>query len=117
MYTQESTTPELLVRTSGEIRFSDFMLWQLNHSLLYFTNPNWPELTKKDLFKMILFYQLHVFIQNYGDIFQRWTKSPETEKSILQRIWTFVKQSVNIQFEKMRLGLIKQRQPPILEER
>lgn len=49
--------PELLIRTSGEIRISNFLLWQLAYSELYFTNTLWPDFRKKDLHEAIVNYQ------------------------------------------------------------
>lgn len=49
--------PELLIRTSGEYRLSNFLLWQIAYSELYFTDKFWPDFTKEDLFKAIVDYQ------------------------------------------------------------
>ena len=49
--------PELLIRTSGEMRISNFMLWQLAYTELYFTDVLWPDFRKKDLFEAIISYQ------------------------------------------------------------
>ena len=49
--------PELLIRTSGEERISNFLLWQLAYSELYFTPKYWPDFRKADLYKAILNYQ------------------------------------------------------------
>ena len=49
--------PELMIRTSGEYRISNFLLWQLAYSELYFTNKLWPEFGKEDLFEAIINYQ------------------------------------------------------------
>lgn len=49
--------PELLIRTSGECRISNFMLWQLAYTELYFTEVLWPDFRKDDLFQAILNYQ------------------------------------------------------------
>lgn len=49
--------PELLIRTSGELRISNFLLWQLAYSELYFTNKYWPDFRKEDLYEAILNYQ------------------------------------------------------------
>lgn len=49
--------PELLIRTSGECRLSNFLLWQAAYSELYFTEKLWPDFTKEDLFEAILDYQ------------------------------------------------------------
>jgi len=49
--------PELLIRTSGEQRISNYLLWQLAYSELYFTPKMWPEFRKADLFEAIAAYQ------------------------------------------------------------
>ena len=49
--------PELLIRTSGETRISNFLLWQIAYSELYFTPVFWPDFGKKELFEAILSYQ------------------------------------------------------------
>ena len=49
--------PELLIRTSGEFRISNFMLWQIAYSELYFTNTLWPDFRKEDLYAAIVDYQ------------------------------------------------------------
>ncbi len=49
--------PELLIRTSGENRISNFLLWQIAYSELYFTPVLWPDFRKEDLFKAIYDYQ------------------------------------------------------------
>lgn len=49
--------PELLVRTSGEERISNFLLWQLAYSEFYFTDKFWPDFGKEDLYQAIVDYQ------------------------------------------------------------
>ena len=49
--------PELLIRTSGEIRISNFLLWEIAYSELYFTEKLWPDFTKEDLYHAIFDYQ------------------------------------------------------------
>lgn len=48
--------PDLLIRTSGEIRLSNFLLWQLAYSEIYITDVLWPEFNKEELYKAILSY-------------------------------------------------------------
>lgn len=55
--TREFPDPELLIRTSGEYRISNFLLWELAYTELYFTDKLWPEFTEADLFKAIVDYQ------------------------------------------------------------
>jgi undecaprenyl diphosphate synthase len=49
--------PELMIRTSGEHRISNFLLWQLAYAELYFTDKLWPDFRKNDLYEAILDYQ------------------------------------------------------------
>lgn len=49
--------PELLIRTSGEQRVSNFLLWQIAYAELYFTEKLWPDFRKEDIFKAIIDYQ------------------------------------------------------------
>ena len=49
--------PELLIRTSGEHRISNFLLWQIAYTELYFTNKLWPEFSKEDFYEALLDYQ------------------------------------------------------------
>ena len=48
--------PELLIRTSGEVRLSNYLLWQLAYAELYFTDVLWPDFDKKELQKAIEYY-------------------------------------------------------------
>ncbi len=54
--TKDIPAPDLLIRTSGEQRLSNYLLWQLAYSELYFTDVAWPDFTKKELEKAILDY-------------------------------------------------------------
>lgn len=49
--------PELLIRTSGEYRLSNFLLWQIAYAELYFTEKLWPDFEREDLFEAVLNYQ------------------------------------------------------------
>jgi len=49
--------PEFLIRTSGELRISNYLLWQLAYAELYFTNELWPEFNKESFYKAIADYQ------------------------------------------------------------
>ncbi|MGI6478457.1 MAG: isoprenyl transferase [Salinivirgaceae bacterium] len=55
--TKDIPDPELLIRTSGELRISNFLLYQLAYTELYFTDKLWPDFKKEDLFRAILDYQ------------------------------------------------------------
>ncbi|HOZ69001.1 MAG TPA: isoprenyl transferase [Chitinophagaceae bacterium] len=55
--TSEFPDPELMIRTSGEFRISNFLLYQLAYAELYFTNVRWPDFRKENLYEAILDYQ------------------------------------------------------------
>jgi undecaprenyl diphosphate synthase len=55
--TQQIPDPELLIRTGGEFRISNFLLWQIAYTELYFTNTLWPDFRKEDLYEAIIDYQ------------------------------------------------------------
>jgi undecaprenyl diphosphate synthase len=55
--TSEIPDPELMIRTSGEYRISNFLLYQLAYAELYFTNVRWPDFRKENLYEAILDYQ------------------------------------------------------------
>lgn len=57
MTTAGMPDPDLLIRTSGELRISNFLLWQLAYSELYFTDCLWPEFTEEEFCKAIVDYQ------------------------------------------------------------
>lgn len=57
MTTRNMPDPDLLIRTSGELRLSNFLLWQLAYSELYFTDCLWPEFTPEEFYKAIVDYQ------------------------------------------------------------
>jgi undecaprenyl diphosphate synthase len=55
--TSQIPDPELLIRTSGEYRISNFLLWQIAYSELYFTKKLWPEFEKEDFYEAINSFQ------------------------------------------------------------
>jgi undecaprenyl diphosphate synthase len=57
LFTHELPDPDLLIRTSGEQRISNFMLWQLAYTELYITPALWPDFTREHLFQALLEYQ------------------------------------------------------------
>jgi undecaprenyl diphosphate synthase len=57
LYTAGLPDPDLLIRTSGELRISNFMLWQLAYTELYITPLLWPEFRRQHLFQAILDFQ------------------------------------------------------------
>jgi len=57
LYDDQIPDPDLVIRTSGEERVSNFLLWQIAYSELYFTDVNWPSFSKQDLYDAIETYQ------------------------------------------------------------
>jgi len=57
LWTNFMPDPELLIRTSGEYRISNYLLWQIAYSELYFTDTLWPDFGKEELYKAIVDYQ------------------------------------------------------------
>ncbi len=57
LYTSNFPDPELMIRTSGEYRISNFLLYQLAYAELYFTEVRWPEFRKKNLYEALIDYQ------------------------------------------------------------
>ncbi|MGL4780083.1 MAG: isoprenyl transferase [Bacteroidales bacterium] len=57
LMTQGIPDPELMIRTGGEQRISNFLLWQLSYSELYFTEQFWPDFNQKSLYEAIVDYQ------------------------------------------------------------
>src|SRR5262249_40639294 len=57
LYTAGLPDPDLLIRTSGEMRVSNFLLWQIAYSEIYVTETLWPDFRRPDLFAAIIDYQ------------------------------------------------------------
>jgi len=57
LHTNGMPNPELLIRTSGEYRISNFLLWQIAYAEFYFTSKLWPDFRREDLYEAILDYQ------------------------------------------------------------
>jgi undecaprenyl diphosphate synthase len=57
LYTRDMPDPDLLIRTSGEMRLSNFLLWQIAYSEIWVTDTLWPDFTQLDLFSAVLEYQ------------------------------------------------------------
>ena len=57
LYTKDFPDPELLIRTSGEFRISNFLLWQLAYAEIYITPKLWPDFRKEDLYEAIVNFQ------------------------------------------------------------
>ena len=56
LYTRCYPDPDLLIRTSGEMRLSNFLLWQLSYTEIYFTKTLWPDFRKEDLLEAVSDY-------------------------------------------------------------
>ena len=57
LYTAEYPDPDLLIRTSGELRVSNFLLWQIAYTEMYVTDTLWPDFSRKDLYEAIIAFQ------------------------------------------------------------
>jgi len=57
LYTRGLPDPDLLIRTSGELRLSNFLLWQVAYAEIWVTETLWPDFTQKDLFQAIIDFQ------------------------------------------------------------
>ena len=57
LYTRDLPEVDLLIRTSGEHRISNFLLWQIAYSELYFTDVLWPDFKENDLYEAVISYQ------------------------------------------------------------
>jgi undecaprenyl diphosphate synthase len=66
LYTAGLPDPDLLIRTSGEIRVSNFLLWQIAYSEIYVTETLWPDFRRSNLFEAIIEFQKRE--RRYGDI-------------------------------------------------
>jgi undecaprenyl diphosphate synthase len=66
LLTHHLPDPDLLIRTSGELRISNFMLWQLAYSELWFTDLCWPEFTEQDFYEAVQEYQRRA--RRYGGL-------------------------------------------------
>jgi undecaprenyl diphosphate synthase len=68
LYTAGQPDPDLLIRTSGEMRVSNFLLWQIAYAEIWVTDTLWPDFRKRDLLEAILAYQKRE--RRYGGISQ-----------------------------------------------
>jgi len=69
LYTARIPDPDLIIRTSGEMRLSNFLLWQAAYTELYFTPTLWPDFTPEELMKAIEVYQQRE--RRFGGVSQR----------------------------------------------
>lgn len=66
LYAPDHPDPDLLIRTAGEMRISNFLLWEISYSELWITDTLWPDFTKEELLKAIEDYKKRV--RKFGDI-------------------------------------------------
>jgi undecaprenyl diphosphate synthase len=57
LYTKDQPDPDLIIRPGGELRLSNFLLWQMSYAELYFTDILWPDFGLKELEKVLIWYQ------------------------------------------------------------
>jgi len=66
LYTSEIPDPDLLIRTSGEMRISNFLLWQIAYTEIYVTDTLWPDFGKDEFVRILQDYQLRE--RRYGKV-------------------------------------------------
>ena len=76
LYTAGMPEPDLLIRTSGEMRISNFLLWQIAYSELYVTETLWPDFKRADLLEAILDFQRRD--RRFGGLNEPAVQAPET---------------------------------------
>ncbi len=69
LYTKGMPDPDLLIRTSGEKRISNFLLWQLSYAEFYFTDTLWPDFDKNEFLKALLDFEMRE--RRYGNVHAR----------------------------------------------
>ncbi|XP_036602668.1 dehydrodolichyl diphosphate synthase complex subunit DHDDS [Trichosurus vulpecula] len=80
LYTNNSPNPDILIRTSGEVRLSDFLLWQTSHSCLVFQPILWPEYSFWNLCEAILQFQMnHSMLQKAREMYVEERKRQQLE--------------------------------------
>jgi undecaprenyl diphosphate synthase len=82
LYTAGLHDPDLLIRTSGEMRVSNFLLWQIAYAELYVTDTLWPDFTRKHLLEAILDYQGRE--RRFGGIVRPTVPIPEETEFLLE---------------------------------
>lgn len=103
MYSRKSRDPELLIRTSGEVRLSDFMLWQSSRSVIEFTTVLWPEFTIWHLLAAVLCYQRQCgLLETFKSTGPR--ELPRADDQSLQRFTYDMEERWQERLRLMRLG-------------
>jgi undecaprenyl diphosphate synthase len=78
LYTRGLPDPDLLVRTSGELRISNFLLWQIAYSEIWVTPTLWPDFRRRDLFEALVAYQGRE--RRYGGVVEEEVLTPGRER-------------------------------------
>ncbi|KAL2773108.1 dehydrodolichyl diphosphate synthase complex subunit DHDDS isoform 3 [Daubentonia madagascariensis] len=90
LYTNHSPHPDILIRTSGEVRLSDFLLWQTSHSCLVFQPILWPEYTFWNLCEAILQFQMnHSVLQKARDMYaeeRKWQQLERDQAAVTEQL-------------------------------
>lgn len=97
LYTNQSPNPDVLIRTSGEVRLSDFLLWQTSSSQIYFTNVLWPEFCVWHLLACVFKYQ-----RCYSDLKQYASKKEVCDESN-SRVASFLKNLEQRRWEQLKI--------------
>nr|XP_023026199.1 dehydrodolichyl diphosphate synthase complex subunit DHDDS [Leptinotarsa decemlineata] len=97
LYTHSSSNPEVLIRTSGEVRLSDFLLWQVSESEIFFTDVLWPEFCIWHLLGCVFKYQ-----RSYNYL-KKFDYQYKIEKPLTKKVQSFVDQLAKKRFEQLEL--------------
>ena len=84
LYTASCPEPDLLIRTSGEMRISNFLLWQIAYAELYVTETLWPDFTRTDLLQAIAAYQKRD--RRYGGLSAAAATVPQSEAALIEAL-------------------------------
>ena len=92
LQTNKLPDPDLLIRTSGEMRLSNFLLWELAYSEIYITDKFWPEFRRKDLYEALFDYFKRE--RRFGKTSAQLLDSDsQNEKSYLKRVYDAIKKN------------------------
>ncbi|KAJ6663407.1 hypothetical protein lerEdw1_009486, partial [Lerista edwardsae] len=90
LYTYKSPHPDILIRTSGEVRLSDFLLWQTSHASLMFQSVLWPEYSLWNLFRAILRFQVNYSaLQEAMDVYKgerKWQQFENDKAHVAEKL-------------------------------
>jgi len=69
LYTKDIPDPDLMIRTSGEMRISNFLLWQLAYSELFITDTMWPDFSRAEFVEILKAYQRRE--RRFGKVYEQ----------------------------------------------